>query len=62
MSGNVLVRFQEMGFSWQQSEQAIRQHNNVQQAVDSMLSGMGTLSLTTCILEMSNIAQMISDQ
>ena len=30
-----------MGFSWQQSEQAILQHNNVQQAVDSMLSGKG---------------------
>ncbi|KAI0237226.1 hypothetical protein LSAT2_012303 [Lamellibrachia satsuma] len=33
-------QLKEMGFSWQQSEQAIRQHNNVQQAVDSMLSGM----------------------
>ncbi|KAK2182466.1 hypothetical protein NP493_353g06016 [Ridgeia piscesae] len=33
-------QLKEMGFSWQHSEQAILQHNNVQQAVDSMLSGM----------------------
>ena len=45
-----------MGFSWQHSEQAILQHNNVQQAVDSMLSGMGMYSLEQAV---NSIAGML---
>ena len=41
----------EMGFSRQQAEAAIRQHNNVQQALDSLLAGVVAENLPTDVYQ-----------
>ena len=36
-----VICFQEMGFPWEEAEQAVQRHSNIEDAVDSLIAGVG---------------------